>query len=563
MSIPSRHTLHGTPVVEGVAYAKAAWTHRAPEPSLDGPELPEDQRESEVARFITSADKVAELLEGRAAATVGTPSDILAVSAGFARDKGLRREVTKNINSGVQAVPAIARATATFVEIFQAQGGPLAERVTDLKDIRDRIVADLEGRPQPGVPQPDSPVILLAEDLAPADTAGLDPDLILGIATILGGPTSHTSIISRQLGIPCLVAARDLGQVHEGDQIFLDGGLGEISLDPDPEAAATAVELYEKRREAIRAWRGPAATADGHSVELLANVRDGAGAHRAAESQAAGIGLFRTELSFLNAQSEPSIDQQAAVYGAVFDAFPGAKVVVRTLDAGSDKPVAWASVLEEENPALGVRGLRTSGIDQGLLVRQLDSIARTAYDHGGRDGFTHSVMAPMVSTIPEARWFAQLVRERNLSPGIMIEVPSAAILADQFLAEVDFVSIGTNDLTQYVMAADRMSPNLATYTDTWQPAVLALIAHVAAAGKRTGKPVSVCGEAAADPLLACVLIGMGVTSLSMAPAAIATVGSMLATVTMEQCQKAAAAIKGSADSGETHRRAREILTPEG
>ena len=550
-------TLNGTPVVPGVSYAKTAWVTAIPEPEETSATVAEGDREAEKKHFLASADTVADRLLKRASTTVGTASDILAVSAGFARDNGWRKEVLKRISTGTPAVQSAAQATQMFADIFKQACGLMEERVTDLIDMRNRVIAELEGKPEPGIPTPDEPIILLADDLAPADTAGLDPDLILGIITRLGGPTSHTSIISRQLSIPCIVAARDLGQVPEGVLLFMDGDSGELAIDPDPERATALAEADAVRRQRAREWQGPAKTQDGHPVELLANVQDRAGAERAEESQASGIGLFRTELSFLNTPTEPSVEEQVKLYSSVFGCFPGAKIIVRTLDAGSDKPVAFASVPNEENPALGVRGLRTSGIDMDLLLRQIEAIVEASHQHDGPSW----VMAPMVSTISEARWFASLVREHGLKAGIMIEVPSAAIMIDKFLDEIDFVSIGTNDLTQYVMAADRESPNLATYTDNWQPAVLTLIHHIAQAGLRHDKPVGVCGEAAADPNLAAVLIGMGVTSLSMASGAIAYVGSRLASVTLQQCQDAAAAVLEADDPAEARQAALAILNP--
>ena len=272
-------------------------------------------------------------------------------------------------------------------------------------------------------------------------------------------------------------------------------------------------------------------------------MQDGVTARAAAQGPAQGIGLFRTELAFLDRSSEPTVDEQAELYGEVLAAFPGAKVVTRTLDAGSDKPVKFAGLPEEDNPALGVRGLRIDSLDRGLLDRQLDGLAKAA--EGLEHGKQAWVMAPMVATVTEAKDFASRCRERNLSPGIMIEIPAAAINIDKFLPIVDFVSIGTNDLTQYSMAADRMSPHLAELTDPWQPAVLGLIAHVAEAAERyesehsRAVPVGVCGEAAADPFLAVALLGMGVSSLSAAAAAVPFVGAQLEAVSPEICAEAA------------------------
>ncbi|WP_308116688.1 putative PEP-binding protein, partial [Rhodococcus zopfii] len=232
---------------------------------------------------------------------------------------------------------------------------------------------------------------------------------------------------------------------------------------------------------------------------------------------AEGVGLFRTELCFLDRELEPSVADQADIYAEVLTAYAGRKVVVRTLDAGSDKPLRFVTHPEEHNPALGVRGIRIGSTAPGIVERQLDAVAEAA----ARTGQSPWVMAPMIATVAEAAAFAALVRARDLVPGVMVEVPAAALLADRLLEHVDFLSIGTNDLGQYTMAADRMSPQLATLTDPWQPAVLALVARTAEAGQAAGKPVGVCGEAAADPLLACVLAGLGVTSLSCAAAAVA------------------------------------------
>ncbi len=431
----------------------------------------------------------------------------------------------------------------------------MAERVTDLQDIRDRVLAELSGLPEPGVPLPAVPSILCAEDLAPADTAGLDPDLVVALATTLGGPTSHTAIIARQLGIPCVVAVDGLDAVPAGTMVLVDGTVGTVTVSPEESVAGEAVAQAQRDAERAAHWSGPGATADGHAVSILANVQDGAAARAARETPAEGIGLFRTELCFLNRDTEPSVDEQAAIYGEVLDAFSGHKVVIRTLDAGSDKPLKFAGHPDEANPALGVRGIRIAEGNPGLLERQLDAAAAAAE----RTGNPPWVMAPMIATAEEAKRFAAQARSRDLTPGVMIEVPAAALLADRILEHVDFLSIGTNDLAQYTMAADRMSADLATLTDPWQPAVLALVAMTVRAGVAAGKPVGVCGEAAADPLLACVLTGLGVTSLSAAAAAIQGVGAKLAQVTLQQCRDAAEAVLATASAADARAAALAVL----
>lgn len=554
---PSENTVMGTGVVSGFAYAPAAWTRERPIPPATTKTLAEEDRPAEVERFKAASAAVGQRLADRASAATGVAAEVLAATANLATDRGWVRATGKLINAGSTAEAAATAATEQFVEMFTKVGGLMAERVTDLRDVRDRVIAQLMGLPEPGVPTPDHPVILLADDLAPADTAGLDPALIQGIVTRLGGPTSHTSIIARQLGIPCIVAAAALRDIPDGTPILVDGSEGSVTLGVPVEEAEAKVRSDQARRDAIRTWTGPAQTQDGVLVDVLANVQDGAGARKAAEtSEARGVGLFRTELCFLSAQTEPSVAEQARIYGEVFAAFPGQKVVVRTLDAGSDKPVPFANHEHEENPALGVRGIRLQLNNPGLVERQLDAIAQAAEDQGIDRPW---VMAPMIATVDEARSFAALCHDRNLKPGIMVEVPAVALLADEFLAEVEFFSIGTNDLTQYAMAADRMSSPLATLTDPWQPAVLRLIKMAADAGRRAGKPVGVCGEAAAAPHLACVLVGLGVTSLSMASSAIAAVGVQLASVTLQQCQDAAAAVLACGTVEETKAVARELL----
>ncbi len=545
----------GTPVVSGMAYAPAMWVVRPSVPPATAQSIPEAGREEQLTKYENAAATVAARLLKRSENTIGSASDVLKMSAGLAEDRGIRKEVRKAVLGGVPAVQALVRATDKFVEMFQKVGGLMAERVTDLRDVRDRVIAEIQGDPEPGIPVPDAPCVLLADDLAPADTAGLNPDLVVGLATELGGPTSHTAIICRQLGIPCIVAVRSLSAIGEGELVLLDGGKGLITRNADPDVATQKVASDRVWREKIRSWQGPAITTDGHHAELLVNIQDGPTAQKASKGQAEGIGLFRTELCFLDSQTEPTVEQQKDIYLPVFDAFPNNKVVVRTLDAGSDKPVAFANMEEEENPALGVRGLRITGQNPELLQHQLDAIAAASEGHAGKSW----VMAPMVATISEAEWFVGEVHKRGLTGGIMVEVPAVAIMADKFLEVVDFVSIGTNDLTQYVMAADRLSPHLAEYTDPWQPGVLAMIANTAAAGKKLSKPVGVCGEAAADPILACVLIGMGVTSLSMAASAVSAVGAQISAVSLAQCQAAAEAVKDARGSGEARTLARGAL----
>jgi phosphotransferase system enzyme I (PtsI) len=557
--------LTGTPVVPGVAYAPVLIVRAEVSPDaiarFDGSALDED---AALAAYDDAVGAVADGFTAKADKASGAAAEVLTASAGLARDKGLRGAVRKSLRSGDDLLAAVHAAVEQFVNVFTGMGGLMAERVTDLRDIERRVTARLVGEPEPGVPEPDVPSVLVAEDLAPSDTAGLQPSLVVALVTERGGPTSHTAIIARQLGIPCVVGTHGAMTVQPGTKLLVDGTSGRVELDPDADEAERRVAGDREARAALASWSGPGATADGKPIKILANVADGESARSASEAPVEGVGLFRTELCFLNRKEEPTVDEQASIYGEVLNAFstagPGDTdryVVVRTLDAGSDKPVAFATLEGEENPALGVRGLRLSFGNPGLLERQLDGVAQAARDTGTETW----VMAPMVATVAEAEDFAAKVRDRGLKAGVMIEVPSAALLAHQMLEVVDFLSIGTNDLTQYTMAADRMATDLAHLTDAWQPAVLQLIAITAEAGRRAGKSVGVCGEAAADPMLACALVGMGITSLSMASAAVRPVGAKLASVPSVKCEEAAEAALSAIDPMAAREAVRAVLDP--
>ena len=552
----------GTGVVPGVRYAEAVWIRPRPALPTSGPVVEAGEREAEYERFTTAADTVAERLSSRSEAADGAAKEVLNATAGMVRDRGWRKAVNKNIKSGHPAEYAVVAATTKFISMFEAAGGVMAERVTDLRDIRDRVIAELRGEEEPGLPQVNGEVVLFADDLSPADTAALDTNHFVALVTELGGPTSHTAIIARQLNVPCIVAVgSNLNDIKAGDKVLVDGALGTITLNADPEIAVAAVAESKLLAERIAQWRGPAETKDGHRVQLLANVQDGNAARIASDTQAEGIGLFRTEMCFLSALEEPSVDEQAEVYKKVLERFPNSKVVVRSLDAGSDKPVAFATMADEMSQALGVRGLRVARANEPLLTRQLDAIAKAVKELGRDENAPTWVMAPMVATAREAKWFAGLCAERGLVAGAMIEVPAAALMADKIMPHLDFVSIGTNDLTQYTMAADRMSPQLAYLTDPWQPAVLRLIQHTCEEGKRTNTAVGVCGEAAADPLLACVLAGLGVNSLSSASTAIAGVGAQLSAIDFDTCVKAAEAAINAEGATEARQKVRDILQP--
>ena len=492
------------------------------------------------ARISDALGAVAENLEKKAAAIGGPAADILSATALMARDPSLGKGIRAGLAAGRGPVNAVHAAVEDVCTMFTAAGGYLAERTTDLRDVASRVIARLLGVPEPSVPELSVPSVLIAHDLAPADTAGLSPVTTLAIVTELGGPTSHTAILAAQLGIPAVVHVAGALNIAAGTVVAVDGSTGTVTIAPDEAEQAEIARRRAERDALVSSRSGPGSTRDGHSVHLLANIGTVGDAAVASLADVEGVGLFRTEFLFLDRASAPTVEEQTATYTAVLESFAGKYVTVRTLDAGADKPLPFADLGPEENPALGVRGLRLSKQRPDLLESQLAALGAAA----AATGVEVKVMAPMVATPDEARWFASLARAHGLSTvGVMVEVPAAALRARQILTEVDFVSLGTNDLAQYTMAADRLAGELADLLDPWQPALLDLVAATAGAAASAGKRAGVCGEAAGDPLLALVLTGLGVTSLSMAAGKVAAVRYALAEHDLDECRAMAAAAR--------------------
>ena len=515
----------------------------------------------EQARARQAVEAVAADLQARGNLAGGEAQAVLEAQSLMALDPELLADVERRITVGSTAERAVYDAFASYLALLANAGEYLAGRVADLDDVRNRIVARLLGVPMPGVPDSDEPYVLVARDLAPADTALLDPGLVLGFVTEEGGPTSHSAILARALGVPAVVACPRATTLGEGVVVAVDGSTGEVLLEPSAAKQVELLQLAAERRAALAASSGPGQTSDGHRVPLLANIGGPAEVAAAVEAGAEGVGLFRTELLFLDDSTRaPAEDAQVASYRAVLEAFPEGRVVVRVLDAGADKPLEFLSPGDEPNPALGVRGLRSLLEHPAVLRTQLRALARAA---AGLPVHLE-VMAPMVADRADARAFADACREAGLAAkyGVMVEIPSAALRARSILQEVEFLSLGTNDLAQYTFAADRQVGSLARLQDPWQPALLDLVALAAEAAEATGKSCGVCGEAAADPELACVLTGLGVTSLSMGPASIPYVRAKLAKHTLAQCERAAAAARATDTAEQARAAAEQVLSGE-
>lgn len=441
---------------------------------------------------------------------------------------------------------------------LSALGNPvLAARAADLRDVGRRVLAQIDPSLKRGHDMPDEPCILVATDLAPSDTAGLDPSRVIGLATAQGGPTSHTAILARTLGIPAIVAGgAGLIALQNGGPAILDGGTGRLYLAPSEADLASARKWSDRQRaiaeEEARERALPARTRDGHSVAIGGNVNNPDQVPLALDRGAEGVGLMRTEFLFLERGDTPSEDDQYATYRAMLRALEGRPLIVRALDIGGDKQVAHLHLPKEENPFLGVRGARLLLRRPDLMEPQLRALYRAARDAtsaGGKTGKDAplSIMFPMITSIPEIlalRGHCDRIRAELDAPevpvGIMIEVPAAAIQADALARYCDFFSIGTNDLTQYALAIDRQNTELAPEADSLHPAVLRLIRMTCEGAARHRRWVGVCGGIAGDPFGASLLVGLGVDELSMTPRDVAAVKARIRTSDMADLRTLAA-----------------------
>lgn len=582
MNGDERRVLRGIGVASGVASGRVRLMHEPPGVDEGEPACADPQSDMIRVRAAMAA-VAATLRELSLQAADDTTRAMLAANARLAEDRGLDKAIMKHLSAGDGVTHAVANAVDEYIERFGKAGGMMAERITDLDDIRSRLIAELRELPSAG-PQCDAvsdaicdiPVILVARDLSPADAAALDPAAVRGLVLEEGGATGHTAILAAERGIPAVVGVHGVMEAADDDtRIVLNGGTGEVIINPDAADLYRAAGRVTRRKASLNdgasgaadgtaagiaaastvgdAAAGDAAatfamTADGCRILLNANVGTPAEAEEAARAGVDGIGLLRSEFLFLNRSQAPTEAEQTAAYARAVQAFGGRPVVVRTFDAGADKPLAFARIggnetLAVTNPALGVRGIRLGMLREDLLDTQLAALAN-AYRASGHSISGHSlkVMAPMVTTVQETKWFVDKAHDAGLPyAGIMIETPAAAVQAASLLAVADFASIGTNDLAQYTMAADRLDSSLSSLLDPWQPALLRMMRIAVEGGLAAGKPISVCGEAAGDPLLALVFVGLGIRSLSMAWRKTVAVRSALRLHSLADCKRMAQA----------------------
>jgi phosphotransferase system enzyme I (PtsI) len=457
-------------------------------------------------------------------------------------------------------------------DVFRATGDEvLVQRATDLQDVGQRVIRLLAGRAEGSLARLARPCIVLAHELTPSDTATLGKSQVLGLCTAIGGATSHTAILARALGLPAVVGlGTALLAVAEGTTVIVDGTAGQLRLAPDePTVAAyraSQAAAAEEKAAAQTAAALPAVTRDGRRVEVAANVGDAEGARQALAQGAEGVGLLRTEFLYLDRATAPGEDEQVAAYTAVAEALQGLPVIVRTLDIGGDKPAPYLDLGQELNPFLGWRAIRYC-LDQPEFFKvQLRAVLRAAADHNLK------LMFPMIATLEEVQRALSLLDEARaeleaagrphaarIETGIMVEVPAAALMADRLAREVDFFSIGTNDLAQYTLAADRTNARVASLADPLHPAVLRLVKQVIDAGHSAGRWVGMCGEMAGQPEAIPILLGLGLDEFSMSPAAIPRAKQILRGLSRHDAQVIAGRALDLDSAGAVRDAMREVL----
>lgn len=523
--------IKGIAASSGIAIAKAY--------KLDMPDLTVTQKNiedpaAEIARLEAVMAQVGKDLEAiKEAALKNNLSEeeaaIFDAHALVLNDPDLMDQVSTKIKTeNVNAEYALQEVSNMFVMIFEGMDDPyMRERAADIRDVSRRIIAGLLGKVLPNPALISEEVVIIAHDLTPSDTAQLNKNLVKGFATDIGGRTSHSAILARSMEIPAVVATNTVTEeVKDGDFIILDGSEGEVIVNPDP----STITEYISKRDAFIAYRQElktlkdekSVTLDDYRVELVANIGSPKDIEAVNENGAEGVGLYRTEFLYMESDELPSEDKQFEAYKAVLEGVNGKPVVVRTLDIGGDKKLAALPLPEEMNPFLGVRAIRLCFQREDIFRTQLRALLRASVYGDLR------IMFPMIATLDEFRHAKAILMEEKaklveegvkvsdtIQVGIMVEIPAAAVMADQFAKEVDFFSIGTNDLIQYTFAADRMSTSISYLYQPYNPAILRLVKNVIDAAHAEGKWTGMCGEMAGELMAAPLLLGLGLDEFSM------------------------------------------------
>jgi multiphosphoryl transfer protein len=470
---------------------------------------------------------------------------IFAAHLELLEDPELADTATNLIDKGKSAAFAWKQSyIAQAEQLAKLKNELLAARANDLRDVGGRVLRILTGAAVESVSYPDN-CILLAEDLTPSDTATMERGKVLGFCTVGGGATSHVSILARAMDIPAIAGAEQrIMDLPDGTPVILDGSKGKLRLNPSADemdrVRETQARLKAKRQADLATAHLPAQTKDGHRIEVVANIGNAQEAEKAVSLGGEGVGLLRSEFVFMERDSAPSEDEQTEIYSTIARILEGRPLIIRTLDVGGDKPLPYLPLPHEENPFLGVRGVRIGFDRPDILRTQLRAILRSS-THGNV-----KVMFPMIATLDDWRMAKAMLEEERqalgvapISAGIMVEVPSTAISADQFAKEVDFFSVGTNDLTQYTLAMDRGHPKLAPHVDGLNPAVLSLIGMAARAANAHGKWCGICGGIGSDPQAVPILVGLGVKELSVSVPTIPSIKAQIRELSLSDCQQRA------------------------
>ena len=555
---PSSVVINGIAGSPGLAIAPAVVidTRR---PGVPHRHIARAAADEEVARFAGAVKLASQGIRDvearvRSAATRAEAS-ILEAYVLMIEDESLREETERHIRVDRQCAEwALDTAVRSMVDQLQSAGDPyLAERSHDIEFVGDRILRALMNRqiPMPVMPSVGEAAIIVAHDLSPAETAGLSKDRVRGIVTEVGTRTSHTAILARALDIPAVVGAKRITTlVGSGEQLVVDGLRGQVIIQPT-RGMIEAAQARARRHAAVAlglrtAVAGPAATRCGQRVDLRANIELPQETEVALEQGAQGIGLYRTEFLYMSRQDPPSEDEQFEVYKRVLEGAAPLPCTIRTFDIGGDKFVSAFQAPDEMNPALGLRAVRLGLARPELLLSQLRAMVRASAFGELR------IMVPMISAVRELRAVRELLdlacrevdsegqpRAAHVPLGMMVEVPAAAILANEFAADAEFFSIGTNDLVQYALAVDRTNQELAHLASPYHPAILRLIRMVVEAGSRHDRPVSVCGAMASDPLAATLLVGMGLRELSMESSSVPEVRAAIGRISCGEAKEVA------------------------
>jgi phosphoenolpyruvate-protein phosphotransferase len=550
-------TIGGRPASPGIAAGRVVrWSRGAAAPPAR--RVPQEAVAAECDRLRAASEALAAALEGQAAgAAHDAEREIMRAHAGLARDALLVDAACARVREHHEdAATAVLHAgEGLAASLAEQRVERLRERAIDVRDVAQRLAGALRDEPaDAGVPALPDGTVLVAAELTPSDTVALDHARLRAIVLAGGGPTSHTAILARTYGIPAIVqAGAAIDALADGDTVVVDGDAGTVELAPPAERVAEVERRAREARDAAPVAAQPARTRDGHEVDLAANVGSAEQAARAAAAGAVEIGLFRTELLFFGRPDLPGEDEQAAAYRATVEAMAGRRVVFRTLDVGGDKPLPALALAPEANPMLGRRGVRLWGSHPDVLDTQLRALLRAAA------AGPVAVMVPMVSSVQEVDAVVARLRDhrRGLeAAGIatgaveiaaMIETPAAVLLADELADRCALLSIGTNDLLQYLVAADRDNPAVAGLLDPCHPALLRAVAAVVAAGRRGGARVAVCGEAAGDRIVQRAFVGLGVDELSMVPSALEDTRARLSEVSHEELERRALRAMAAAD----------------